>query len=358
MLFRIKFTKQLVSFLVLLFIFYNACSNAQELATLVKNKNYSLEKSMRAIVIKKYGNPEVLEITNRPMPTFNNKQALIKVSATGINPIDYKIRKGMLRYFMPVKFPAILGYDICGEIVAVREQVSNFKKGDMVVVFSNYLEGRGYAEYIAIDEKYIVKKPKNLTTTEAAGVPLSSLTALQALQKYGNIQPNSKVMIIGGTGGVGTFATQLAKVLGAKVTAVCSTSGLNLMKSFKIDHIIDYKKDALFTDNKKYDIIFDTVGKCDFNKVKKYLTENGRYISTLPSKSTWISLITNLFTNQKCYFVRVKPNANDLEYIVNQLEEDNIKLIVDKVYPFDQIIEAHKYSESGHAHGKIILTIE
>lgn len=331
--------------LVLLTIFYTVHGNKNE-------KNII----MQAAVINQYGGPNVLEITNMPIPIFTNKQVLIKIAAAGVNPIDYKIRKGMLRYFIPLKFPAILGYDICGEIVGIGEKVTNFKLGDWVVAYSNHLGG--YAEYIALDEKYLVKKPSNLTANEAAAVPLTSLTALQALSKRGNFQPNSEVMIIGATGGVGIFAIQLAKSLGAKVTAVCSTSGVSLMKNFEIDYIINYQETKLFANNKKYAIIFDTTGKYDFNIAKKYLTKYGTYVSTLPSKSTWISLMTNFFTNKKCYFIRMQNNTNNLQTIIQQIEQGKIKVIIDTAYPLRQVIKAHEYSETGHAHGKIILTMD
>lgn len=321
------------------------------------NKLTGVER-MRAAVINQYGGSDKLEIVDLPIPNVIDKQALIKIFATGINPIDYKIRSGFLRYVMRLKFPVILGYDICGEIVGLGRGADGFSLGDFVVAYSNYPEGRGYAEYIALDAKHLVKKPKNLTVIVAAGVPLASLTALQALRNYGNIQPDHEVMIIGATGGVGLFAIQLAKNLGAKVTAVCSTSGVNLIKNFNIDNIIDYKTSELFVDHKKYSIIFDTVGKYDFNKLKEHLNKNGKYISTLSSRSTWFSFITNLFTNKKCYAIRVQPNMLDLQYVIQQLEQGKLKVIVDKVYPLSKVIDAHEYSETGHAHGKIILSID
>lgn len=349
--------KRVTFLFVLLTIFYASHGNNEQLSSLVNCTNKNEENNvMQAAVINEYGGSNVLEITNRPIPSFNNKQVLIKTAAAGVNPIDYKIRKGMLRYFIPFKFPGILGYDICGEIVGIGKKVTKFKLGDWVVAYSNHLGG--YAEYIVLDEKHLVKKPINLTTNEAAAVPLASLTALQALRNHGNIQPHSEVMIIGATGGVGVFAVQLAKSLGAKVTAVCSTSGVNLMRNFEIDYIVDYQQTKLFTNNKKYAIIFDATGKYDFNIAKKYLTEYGTYISTLPSKSTWMSLITNFFTNKKCYFIRMSNNTNDLQFIIQQLEQKKIKVIIDTVYPLRHVIKAHEHSENGHARGKIILTMD
>lgn len=311
---------------------------------------------MRTAVINGYGDTSVFEIKEMPEPTCQGHEVLVKVAAAGVNAIDWKIRQGKLRYLVPITFPAILGFDICGEVVATGSHATSFKIGDWVIARSHYAEGRGYAEYIALDQKYVAAKPAHMTAVEAASLPLASMTALQGLRDYGHIAPGMEVMIIGASGGVGTFAVQLAKILGASVTAVCSVSNVELVHSLGAAYIVDYMESGgLFDKEDRYDLIFDTVTKTIYDDVKENLTPRGTYVATLPSLRTTMGLLMNTFTARQCSFMVSKNRAEDLRYIVQLVEEGKLKAVIDSVFPLEDVAKAHLRSETERARGKIVL---
>ncbi len=315
---------------------------------------------MKAAVIRTYGDASVLTIQEQPMPICDDDGVLIKIAAASINPIDWKIRQGLaypIRVIIGLKLPAILGFDICGEIVAIGNKVKTWKVGDWVIARSNHPEGRGYAEYISLHEDHIVAKPKNLSPIEASTIPLAGLTALQALRDHGKVAPGQEVMIIGASGSVGMFAVQIAKHFGAIVTAVCSTKNLAFAKSLHADFVIDYTQSSLFDSNKKYDVIFDAVGKHRFSQVKNYLTPHGKFVTTVPNGETPFSFITNLFSPQKNCFVLMKNRLADLQELATLAEQQKIITLVDSVYPLEKVADAHLKSQSEHACGKIVLDI-
>lgn len=194
---------------------------------------------MKAATINRYGPPEVLQVTEVEKPQIKPNQLLIKVHASSVNPIDWKIRTGMLKLLTGGKFPIILGFDVSGEVVAAGEQITRFRIGDLVFARLEQLPGNAYAEYAACSEMAAALKPSNLTHEQAAAVPLAALTALQALRDHGQIQPGQKVLINGASGGVGTFAVQIARAMETEVTAVCSTKNIELIKSLGADRVVD-----------------------------------------------------------------------------------------------------------------------
>ncbi len=313
--------------------------------------------TMRAAVIPAYGGANVFTLKEMPRPTCAPAGVLIKNAAVAINPIDWKIRQGALRYLIPLKFPAILGFDICVEILEVGSQVTSFKRGDWVIARSQYKDGRGYADYIALDEKYLVSKPKHLSATEAASLPLAAVTALQALRDIGRIAAEKEVMVIGASGGVGLFAVQLAKIFGAKVTAVCSGENVAMVEKLGADFIIDYKTTSVFAHRKKYDLVFDAVSKHNYLEIKNILSRRGIYVATLPSLQSTLGLLMNIFYTSKCYVVMNKNNAQDLRYIAQLVESHKLQTVIDSVYPLAEVAKAHQRSESEHAHGKIVLDL-
>jgi NADPH:quinone reductase-like Zn-dependent oxidoreductase len=210
---------------------------------------------MKAAVINGYGAPEVLQYTEVEKPQIKPNQMLVRVYASSVNPIDWKIRKGMLKVLTGNKFPMILGFDVSGEVVEVGTQVTQFKPGDSIYAHLNQLPGGAYAEYAAVAEKSAAAKPTNMSHEEAAAVPLAAMTALQAWRDEGNLKLGQKVLINGASGGVGTFAVQIAKVLGAEVTAVCGTRNLEMVKSLGADRLIDYKQQDFTKDTTKYENI-------------------------------------------------------------------------------------------------------
>ena len=310
---------------------------------------------MKAVVIYRYGGAEVLQYEEVEQPKIEPTQLLVKVRASSVNPIDWKIRQGMLSLITGSKFPKILGFDVAGEVVAVGSSVTRFKPGDAIYGSTSF-PGGGYAEFAAVPENLVALKPTNLSYEEAAAVPLAALTALQALRDQGNIQTGQTVLINGAAGGVGIFAVQIAKALGAVVTGVSSTKNLDLVKSLLADRVIDYTQQDFTEDTAQYDIIFDAVGKRSLSQTKRVLKPNGIYITTLPSPETLFeSVLTAFLPGQKAKFILEKPNTEDLIYVKELIEAGKIRVVIDRTYPLQELAAAHSYSETGRAVGKIAL---
>jgi len=310
---------------------------------------------MKAVVIRRYGAAEVLQYEDVEQPKIEPTQLLVKVRASSVNPIDWKIRQGMLSLISGSKFPKILGFDVAGEVVAVGSGVTRFKPGDAIYGSTSF-PGGGYAEFAAVPENLVALKPANLNYEEAAAVPLAALTALQALRNEGNIQTGQNVLINGAAGGVGTFAVQIAKALGAVVTGVSSTKNLDLVKSLGADRVIDYTQQDFTEDTAQYDIIFDAVGKRSLSQTKKVLKPNGIYITTIPSPEVFLeSVLTAFLPIQKAKFILEKPNTQDLVYLKELIEAGKIRVVIDRTYPLQELAAAHNYSETGRAVGKIAI---
>ncbi len=311
---------------------------------------------MKAAIIDRYGSPEVFQYTEVEKPRFQPDQMLVRVYATSVNPIDWKIRSGMLKILTGNKFPMILGFDVSGEVVEVGENVNSFKKGDQIYAHLNSLPGGAYAQYAAVSQKVAAAKPTVMSYEEAAAVPLAAMTALQAFRDEGNLLPGQKVLINGASGGVGTFAVQIAKVLGAEVTAVCGTSNVELVKSLGADRVIDYKQQDFTKDTAKYDIIFDVVGNSSLTECKNVLQPKAIYITTQPYPENYLkSFLTWLTPGQKYKVVLLKSRGSDLAYLKEQVEAGKIRAIVDRTYPLSEIAAAHTYSETERAVGKIVI---
>ncbi|MDZ8186469.1 MAG: NAD(P)-dependent alcohol dehydrogenase [Nostoc sp. ChiSLP02] len=312
---------------------------------------------MKAVVIRRYGDAQVLQYEDVEQPKIEPTQILVKVRASSVNPVDWKIRKGMLSLLTGSKFPKILGLDVAGDVVEVGSQVTRFKSGDAIYGSTNF-PGGGYAEFAAIPENVAALKPTNLSYEEAAAVPLAALTALQALRDGGNIQTGQNVLINGAAGGVGSFAVQIAKALGAVVTGVSSSKNLDLVKSLGADYVIDYTRQDFATDTKQYDIIFDAVGKRSLSQTKKVLKPKGVYISTLPSPESVVqTVLTAFLPGQKSKLVLQKPNAKDLVYLKELIEAGKIRAVIDRTFPLQELAAAHSYSETGRAVGKIAIAV-
>jgi 2-desacetyl-2-hydroxyethyl bacteriochlorophyllide A dehydrogenase len=312
---------------------------------------------MKAVVIRRYGTTDVLQYEDVEQPRVEPTQLLVKVYASSVNPIDWKIRQGALSLISGSTFPKILGFDLAGEVVQVGSQVTHFQPGDAVYGSTSF-PGGAYAEFAAVPENLVAFKPTNLTYEEAATVPLAALTALQALRDQGNIQTGQSVLINGAAGGVGSFAVQIAKALGAEVTGVSSTKNLDLVKSLGADYVIDYKREDFADGTAQYDIIFDTVGKRSLFQTKRVLKSNGVYISTLPSPQTVVeSILTAVLPGQKAKFVLEKPNTQDLVYLKELIETGKIRAVIDRTYPLQELAAAHAYSETGRAVGKIAIAV-
>ena len=303
---------------------------------------------MKAIVATQYGGPEVLQLKEIEKPTPKDNEVLVKVHATTVTAADFRMRSFTVpaavwipaRLALGITKPRqpIFGSELAGVVEAVGKDVTRFKVGDQVFASTLTEKFGGYAEYKSLPEKaMMVIKPTNLTYEEAAALPIGATTALRLLRK-GNIQRGQKVLIYGASGSVGTYAVQLAKYFGAEVTGVCSTSNLEMVKSLGADHVIDYTKEDFSAVNKRYDIIFDTVAKFPKAQYSKVLAPNGTYVS-----------MAKLDT---------KENMDNLIFIKGLIEKGEIKAVIDRCYPLEQMVEAHRYMDTGRKKGNIVITVQ
>ncbi|MEB3343812.1 NAD(P)-dependent alcohol dehydrogenase [Okeania sp.] len=314
---------------------------------------------MKAVTINRYGSIDVLEYSEIEKPQIKPEQLLVKIHASSINPVDWKIRQGQLQLLSGFNFPILLGSDLSGVIIEAGEKVENFQPGNEIYTFINPLVGGAYAEYIAIPANTAALKPKNMNYCQAAAVPVAGLTAFQALLNLGQIRPGKKVLINGVSGGVGTFAVQIAKAMKAEVIGVCSSKNITLVESLGANQVIDYNQINFTQESEQYDIVFDAVGKETFSSCENVLKSEGIYISTLPILENLPSTLFTLFMpGKKSKFVLAQPNPDDLISLGKLIEDGLVKSVIDKTYKLTEIAAAHAYSEMGRAVGKIVITNE
>lgn len=314
---------------------------------------------MKAVAFDRYGSAEELQYRELEKPIAKSNELLVRVRASSVNPVDWKIRKGHLQLLTGYNFPRIVGSDISGVVVEVGREVTKFQPGDEVYTFLNPINGGACAEYAVVPESDAAIKPKNITHAEAAGVPIAGLTALQSLRDLGQIQAGKKVLINGASGGVGTFAVQVAKAMNAEVTGVCSAKNRELVKSLGADFVLDYEEIDFTQQTDKYDIILDAVGTITFAECEKVLQPEGVYISTLPSFENLAPMLTSWFiSGKKAKFILANANTSDLEALRELIESDKVEPIVDRTYSLAEVAAAHAYSETGRAIGKIAIVIE
>ena len=319
---------------------------------------------MKAAVYRSYGPPEVLKIEDvekASLKDTDEDRVLIKVRSSSVNPFDYYHRMG----FLPVRISngfitpkqQIMGIDVAGTIEAVSKNVTKFKVGDRV--FGSCLGS--HAEYVRARQSAIAVIPNNITFNEAAVVPCVALSAVQAIKDVAQVKKGQKVLIIGGSGGIGHFAVQIAKYYGAEVTAVCSTSNLGWVKDIGADHVIDYIKQDFTKNGKKYDVILDASAARTFFSCKRSLTENGFYMTENPTKpgfQLFQVLLGSLTRDKKMKGVGLtKTGGENLELIRELLEAGKIRPVIEKCYPLEQIAAAHRHVQNGHTKGKVVVEI-
>ncbi len=321
---------------------------------------------MKAIVTTKYGPPDVLQLKEVEKPTPKDNEVLVKVHAASANPLDLGRMRGPLLVRLlsgGIRKPKfkILGADIAGQVEAVGSNVKQFTPGDEV--FGDISAG-GFAEYVCATENKLALKPANISFEAAAAVPVVAFTALQGLRDKGQIQPGQKVLINGASGGVGTFAVQIAKSFGAEVTAVCSTRNLDIARAIGADHVIDYTQEDFTQNGQQYDLILAVNGYHPISAYKHALTPKGIYVAAGGSlaqifQSLLLGPLNSKTGRQKMGFMGIaKINQKDLVFVKELLEAGKVVSVIDKCYPLSETAEALRYLGEGHARGKVVITVE
>jgi len=314
---------------------------------------------MKAVFTQRKCIKSVLAYGDTLKPTPADNEVLIEVHHASLNPIDWKLFKGLQYY--PFK-QIVQGKDVAGTVVEVGKNVSKFKVGDKVYSYLSYTLGGGFAEYAVSNENTVALKPNNMSFAEAAGVPLAGTTAWQALQ-LGNITADKNVLIIGASGGVGTYAVQLAKSLDANVTGVCSGKNVELIESLGADKVINYEKEDFSKSLSGYSIVFDAVGKHSLSACSEIMIPEGRYITTMPNKKSFFEIqktkskgVSNQ-QNQKAFLISAKASGECLEGFSRLSEAGELKSVIDRHFQLSELEEAYAYSRTGRARGKIIIDI-
>lgn len=310
---------------------------------------------MKAIVINQFGGPERLTMQEVEMPEPRSGQVLVRIHAVGVNPVDYKIRNGSMKFITGKTFPRILGQDIAG-VVEQAGKGSKFRPGDKVYGMLSYQAG-GYAEFLAVNESQLAMIPDRLSMTEAAAVPMGAITSYQSFMQAGGIGPGTKVLVNGASGGVGSFAVQIAKALGAEVTGVCSGRNVDFVRELGADLVIDYSQEDFTRLEPGFDIVFDAVAKSSFKKSKKILVKDGAYISTLPNNNLFFYQFTNFLRKKKAFFSLAKPKGEDLMVISDLISKGLVRVNIEKVFPLEKASMAHELIETERVRGKLVLEV-
>jgi NADPH:quinone reductase-like Zn-dependent oxidoreductase len=323
---------------------------------------------MKAMVYTKYGPPEVLELKEVEKPTPKDNEVLAKVHAASVNAADWQLLRGdllirLMGYGLLKPKNTILGADIAGRIEAVGRNTKQFQPGDEVFGEITECGLGGFAEYVCVPENALALKPANISFEDAAAVPLAAVTALQGIRDKGKIKSGQKVLINGASGGVGTFAVQIAKSFGTEVTGVCSTRNLDMVRSIGADHVIDYTGEDFTQNEQRYDLILATAGYRSIFDYKRALSPKGIYISTGGSMAQtfqalllgpWISMIGT----KKMGAMLARSNQKDLVFMKELLEAGKVVPVIDRRYPLSEVAEAVRYYGEGHARGKVVITLE
>jgi NADPH:quinone reductase-like Zn-dependent oxidoreductase len=320
---------------------------------------------MKAIVRTRYGSPDELQFAEMPTHSPAANEVLIKLCAASVNPLDLFVLQGAPWNRIPglraKPKHKIIGCDIAGRVEAVGRNVKQFQTGDEVFGITGF-EGKGFAEYVCAPEEKLALKPANLSFEDAAAVPIAAITALQGLRDMGRIQPGHRVLIEGASGGVGTFAVQIAKALGAEITAVCSTRNVDISRSIGANHVIDYNKVDFARLGERYDLILAANGHHSIFDYRRLLGQDGTYVAVGSLRPILQALLLgrllSMIGRKKMTLFIAKINQKDLLFLKNLLETGKVAPVIDRRYPLSDAAEALRYLAEGHAQGKVVLTVQ
>lgn len=308
---------------------------------------------MKAIRIHEFGGPEVLKYEDAPTPKPANDEVLIKIYASGVNPIDYKIRSGVAQGKFPVKLPLIPGWDVSGEIEEVGSDILNFRKGDEVYSRPDPTRNGTYAEYVVVKADQVNMKPKSIGHDKAAAVPLAGLTAWQGLFEHGHLEAGQKVLIHAAAGGVGTFAVQFARWKGAYVIGTASEENIDFLYSLGADEVIDYKTEKFEDKVKDIDLVFDLIGGEVQKRSLQVIKEGGRLVTTVKPENQEAAKEKNIQVTS--YLALSLPG--DLQQIADLIDSGKIRPVVSAIFPLQEAAEAQRQMETHHTTGKIVLKV-
>jgi NADPH:quinone reductase-like Zn-dependent oxidoreductase len=322
---------------------------------------------MKAVYFREYGPVEVLQLGEMPRPVPGPRQVLVEVYATCVNPRDWLLREG--RYLFQRfagKPPIIPGSDVSGVVVEIGSKVTRWRVGDEVFGMKEFLGGMmgSYAEFITIDERKLAAKPSATSHEEAAGAPLAAQTALRALEREAGLKPGQDVAIVGASGGVGSYAVQIAKAMGARVTAVCSARNVSLVRDLGADEVYDYKQESFLDRSTPYDAIFDCIGNSSLSTCSMALSRGGVYVTTIPSPKALLRSVATRMRSwlpgeaQRSRVVLVQSDGAQLQRIAEWMDAGKLRTAVDTVFPLDEVRAAHLASRSFRTRGKLILRVK
>jgi NADPH:quinone reductase-like Zn-dependent oxidoreductase len=324
---------------------------------------------MRAIRLRRYGGPEVLRLEQVAVPAVGDDEVLVRIRAASANPLDYHFMRGrpyVLRLQAGVRRPKVdaLGVDLAGDVAAVGGNVTALRPGDEV--FGGGGRRGAFGEYLCLPADALLAKPANLSFEQAAAVPVAGFTALQALRDKARISPGGRVLVNGAAGGVGSFTVQIAKALGAEVTGVCSTRNVDLVRSLGADEVVDYTRSDFTRTDRRYDVLIDIAGNRSLADTRRVLTRTGVHVWVGgPKRGAWIRpllgpvkmAVVNPFVRRTLTPMLARPNHDDLAALGDLLAAGKLTPVIDRTYPLGETAEAIAYLETGHARGKVVITL-
>lgn len=313
----------------------------------------------RVVVFDQYGEAGVLRIEEREARTPGDNEVLVRVKAAAVNPVDWKVRAGEMKFMPGQKFPHMVGSDFAGTAAEVGSGVTQWKVGDAVLGWTNSFSGGAYADYVTVSAAVLVAKPETLSFSEASALPTGSTAALQGLRDVGRARQGMRILIYGCTGGVGMFAVPLAKSMETYVVGYAGPAALDFANTLGADEVYNYKAHDVLSTKEPFDIIFDLSGHLSFENACKILTPHGVYVDPVPNPSVILgSLFFNLFHGQHHGVLMSKLNAHDLQHVLDQIKERGIQIPIGREFPLGDVVSAHQAGEAGTILGKLVLLMD